>query len=933
MEAFQMHYIYKREAKVMIAHALEKNGWKVYGYHEDQSDSMTDYYHPASWDGIATKNGHTLVIDNSNTYYSGYEVKKYNYSARKAVVNNNNKIEKLRALANDEGATEGEKAAAREGIERLTGKEANDEPTWTVIGTYPTFAHGNPGKCSWHIEKDGQILAKGTGVFACNEYDWEDKTKTAAEQKQEKVTDIIARFEKVLGDSDALQAEVIKVEKKIIKHVEIEKTSVTESEITECFTFIMKIDYTGGNWKGNKWQMVRRYDSEKSGANFIFQRLGKRGKPVNGDWWLSVEKLNKILSKGHIAIVEMQEVTEYEEKTVFKKTGRKQPQANFDNDALPGDVEEETTEETTQESAQAKKQTVKHETVSDNDQATKKQLWALHCATKLNTTNLFITKTKASELISKSKAGTDITDEVKALLGIVDAPEVKEESIKVNAQESQQNDEDPADWILDYATSIIMDDNTDSVKKPETEEEKADFRNKIIEYVKYKGDSVTQSLINHFISLGSGVTILLIVEALQSLNGSHNSIDELKQDDYTFNIDSSYLYHDIHFKAWNMEIEQIEPYLNVREIPFYIAGDKFICKGLTIEQVQFIEGLNASNQAILFYDDKYNEKPNNSTRTEELENQNENTILSSDNIIYHNFTSNQTNKEETENEYMIDDDFLSKFDNVEVTNESKIAADDLEFCKEQEDIYKKLISTYNSFSSQLQDISKLTKSISENYTYTNNGYTHRHDTAYSSSFSQSDINEKINKMKDRFISTICYYFERKYNITIQEEKIQKKYKESVTLENILDEIHIQLEGFNFTEKAEKEIKDKSKEIVRNSDKITIKNNKLIIDAWFSRLDSIWKEYRTNGERLTNIFNALQHFENGQIKGNEELTKKYIGYDNERSQSNYERYEPTTLSKVASIKILKNGKLEIEFKSNQQATQFAKVYCGYNQKSA
>lgn len=37
----------------MIAHKLMKlDGWKVYGYHADESDNMTDYYSPAYWNGL-----------------------------------------------------------------------------------------------------------------------------------------------------------------------------------------------------------------------------------------------------------------------------------------------------------------------------------------------------------------------------------------------------------------------------------------------------------------------------------------------------------------------------------------------------------------------------------------------------------------------------------------------------------------------------------------------------------------------------------------------------------------------------------------------------------------------------------------------------------------------------------------------------------------
>ncbi|QDY26989.1 hypothetical protein [Clostridium botulinum] len=50
------------------------------------------------------------------------------------------------------------------------------------------------------------------------------------------------------------------------------------------------------------------------------------------------------------------------------------------------------------------------------DQATKKQLYALYCITKIKTTNLKISKGQASELISKSKKGKDIKADLKELI-------------------------------------------------------------------------------------------------------------------------------------------------------------------------------------------------------------------------------------------------------------------------------------------------------------------------------------------------------------------------------------------------------------------------------------------------------------------------------------------------------------------------------------
>jgi len=55
-------------------------------------------------------------------------------------------------------------------------------------------------------------------------------------------------------------------------------------------------------------------------------------------------------------------------------------------------------------------------TITSEERATKKQLYALHVGSKLNTTNLIISKEDASKLIKKSMQGINIHDEVKQLL-------------------------------------------------------------------------------------------------------------------------------------------------------------------------------------------------------------------------------------------------------------------------------------------------------------------------------------------------------------------------------------------------------------------------------------------------------------------------------------------------------------------------------------
>lgn len=154
-----MWYGDKRESKVQICNALERLGWKIYGYSPDESDSMTDYYCPASWGGIATKNGYVLNVGCS-TYYSG----KTERETVTASCKTSAKIRQLEVLAADKGATEGEKAAALAAIQRIQERQETAQAGRKVLEQWPEFQE-NPPHCNWHMEKDGKIIAKGTGAF------------------------------------------------------------------------------------------------------------------------------------------------------------------------------------------------------------------------------------------------------------------------------------------------------------------------------------------------------------------------------------------------------------------------------------------------------------------------------------------------------------------------------------------------------------------------------------------------------------------------------------------------------------------------------------------------------------------------------------------------------------------------------------------------
>ncbi len=153
-----MHYLDKQESLVKIMEGLKFRGWKIYGFKKDQSDSMTDYYSPASWRGIAVKNGYILVVDNCSNGEIGGDFIKKSYDHK--IIN---KITKLKTLVACPNASKGEKENAQNILEGLNRKVLIKE---VVTSNLPKINYqANPNGAKWHIEKNGEIIAKGNGVY------------------------------------------------------------------------------------------------------------------------------------------------------------------------------------------------------------------------------------------------------------------------------------------------------------------------------------------------------------------------------------------------------------------------------------------------------------------------------------------------------------------------------------------------------------------------------------------------------------------------------------------------------------------------------------------------------------------------------------------------------------------------------------------------
>ena len=425
------NYYDYREVKVMIAHKLmSMEGWKVYGYKEDRSDSMTDYYDPANWDGVAEKNGYILCVD---VYGAAepQEIRKYNYSGFTYDRSIAEKIKKLEAMTVERGASEAEEASAKLSIERLQKKAeetTENASKYIVVGTVPGhMAH--PPKMNWHIEKDGIIIAKGNGIlkFAhiwkyynynrdmewLNEYKkdkkayadkhtqdlvnrgYYDSEEDARKNTERHIEDLeediklIDKFETfinkidttcggLIGEGDGTVYEKVTVTeyKKENKVVEDTTGSIKEGQL-----FILKSNFNYGCYKG---LVYRIHETERNGQKHFhaYKLNGKLTKECTGNasrnnyWFVgsgNSECLTKWIEKGSIAWCHIEEVkTPYEVEKVVKKTIK---------------AEKKNTTSTTTETAQTEETGVNaytYEVSEDTDTRTGEKIYLVKVAEKLS---------------------------------------------------------------------------------------------------------------------------------------------------------------------------------------------------------------------------------------------------------------------------------------------------------------------------------------------------------------------------------------------------------------------------------------------------------------------------------------------------------------------------------------------------------------------
>lgn len=544
------NYYDKRDARVNIAHQLMSRGWEVLGYKKDESDGMTDYYSPADWGGIATKNGFTLVVD---CKYSAEreEIRKYDYSKSSISQNNYNKIKQLEKMTQANGATEGEEANAKALIEKLSAKKEENKQNYIVIGMTPGHM-ANPNRMMWHLEKDGSIYDKGNKLtvfadcpasyvfdIAKNEfkegyktcYIWNEnreRVEVAREldEREEKAVkemrNFILRIERIINsmnpmgdgtqdtektgleqqENEKLEKVIIKKTKKVLKMVEVKRNHFQVGDYVTLpshghYWLITHENMRQGTWKGVK-------DTRKT---FTYEIVGKESRgyqrlknPKGYYNWASI--MEKQLAEGTAKIYELKEVEVVEEveKWVKVKSNSKK-------------------EASKTVKAEVKKEEIKTEATENNNIVTIEK--DIHTQTG---EKLFVVK--LTNKVSKDKF-KNILFEIKSIGGY---------------------------------------------------------------YSKFKNGFIFKSE---------------PTELLKSI-GLHTEDEPQQEQENPYEhdkIEEGYLYN-CHFKSWKYSIEELKEIIETENINYHIAEDKVIFENLTYDNMVGIELINKLNQSILFIDEK-----------------------------------------------------------------------------------------------------------------------------------------------------------------------------------------------------------------------------------------------------------------------------------------------------------------------------------------
>lgn len=290
---------------------------------------------------------------------------------------------------------------------------------------------------------------------------------------------------------------------------------------------------------------------------------------------------------------------------------------------------------------------------------------------------------------------------------------------------------------------------------------------------------------------------------------------------------------------------------------------------------------------------------------------------------------------------------LDKLDAVQIEADNRISETDRRFCEAHQAAYVDAKASLNELEYIWTDIvSRQSKLLEPAAAVWNNvqEYTYLHR------FSEQDIREKLEELNDLFISNLVRYFNDRYKVSFDADSImgtllphkpkndyfspnteavaeyhQKLRTMTVSYKDVLEQIFVQLGGRTFLERALDEIKEachKAAWCTYNGKAEYELKNDTVRFTYGCRFDTMFDKWEVN-DSMKEILRGLAYFESEILGYYPAAIENLLGY----SRLEDPRVEFTSYTKLHSLRMFKNGRVDVKFKNKNYADQFASEYLG------
>lgn len=295
---------------------------------------------------------------------------------------------------------------------------------------------------------------------------------------------------------------------------------------------------------------------------------------------------------------------------------------------------------------------------------------------------------------------------------------------------------------------------------------------------------------------------------------------------------------------------------------------------------------------------------------------------------------------------------LERFEKVTVEVDNRITSADRDFCEMHQQAYETAIQSFQELLFFWEDMEKRQKELLGE---SDSGQTNYSCYLFSSDGPSIDverIHSHIESLHKTLIENIVHHFNSAYNVSASSTEIavnllpqkpdryrdydkraREAYREklrSITIryQDVVDQIILFLGGRSFAEQAFHELAEKCHHGAWNlyQKRVEYEQKKNII-RFTGRHCSFddWRSYEqwSLSNQMKDILRGIAHYETGSYDLYPYGFSGLLGYN--RSGSN--ECEFSTCKKVKSLKMFKNGRVDVKFATEELASKFAEDYLG------